>query len=40
MRDENAMLCVATTMSSDRVARSAIESQSTWLIDQWHSARP
>src|SRR5437660_10651953 len=40
MRDENARLGVETTMRSDRIARSATESQSNWLIDQRHSARP
>jgi putative transposase len=40
MRDENARLGVETTMRSDRTARSATESQSNWLIDQRHSARP
>src|ERR1700739_1929943 len=40
MRDENARLGVETTMRRDRIVRSATESRSNWLIDQWHSARP
>src|ERR1700739_1187690 len=40
MRDESARLGVETTMRRDRIVRSATESRSNWLIDQWHSARP
>jgi len=40
MRDENARLGVETTMRRDRIARSATESRSSWLIDQRPSARP
>ena len=40
MRDENARLGVETTMRSDRIARSATESQLNWLIDQRHSDIP
>src|SRR5262249_48932470 len=40
MRAEHARLGVETTMRSDRIARSATEFRSSWLIDQRHSARP
>jgi hypothetical protein len=40
MRGENARLGVETTMRRDRIARSATESRSSWLIDQRPSARP
>src|SRR6266516_1940353 len=39
MRGENARLGVETTMRSDRIARSATEPRSNWLIDQRHPAR-